>query len=56
MRAINIRRAALSLQLNQDPFHLIHRHLIIPSIIERRRPRRFMRRHWLSELPVVTVS
>ena len=37
-------------RLNQNPLHLIHRDLVIPPIIQRRRPRRLMRRHLLRQI------
>ncbi len=41
---------------NQYPLHLIHRHLIIPPVIQRRSPRRLVRRHPLRNLPAVTLA
>jgi hypothetical protein len=42
-------------ELDENSFHLIHRDLIIPQIIQRRRTRRFMRRHLLCELSATAV-
>jgi hypothetical protein len=44
------------LGLNQNTLHLIHRHFIIPPIIERRSARRFMRRHLLRQLAQSAVA
>jgi hypothetical protein len=37
-------------RLNKNPLHLIHRHFIIPPIVQCRRPRRLIGRHLLGEL------
>ena len=46
----------VSSDLDEDPLHLIHRHFIIPPIIQRRRTRRFVCRHLLRELTTTAVA
>jgi hypothetical protein len=40
---------------DEDPLHLVETHLVIPPIIQRRRPRRLMGRHLLRELAPATI-
>jgi hypothetical protein len=47
---------AQQLESNQDPLHLIHRHLIVPAIIQRRRTRGLMRRHLLREAAPAAIA
>lgn len=50
------RDLAVFLLSNQYPLHLIYRHLIVPPIIQRRGPRRFMCRHLPREFLAAPIA
>jgi hypothetical protein len=42
--------------LDENSFNLIHRNLVVPPIVQSRRPRRFVSSHLLRELAPATIA